>query len=350
MPRFTPSTEGDRILPITYGSNEKPLAVLNNAFNIIYKDEIITRTKGYETLEFDIPLFDSKRNDILIDRLLDFGGRMFRIKLIEDERNTSNLTHVTCYALWYDLMGTGDWSATYTTATTPTKVLNDLVLSANDNWTYDTTIGQPIFQGMTFKPNSRLYNLRYAAKLWKLVPIINTQTKRIELYDPTKPIIFGDPFHVKKNIRSMSRTTDSRNLTTRYAIYGKDDITMASANGGKEYRENYTWMDSVRMPRRIWQQTKSDDRFTIPANMVQAADDFLAIYSKPLITYEVDVIVLSELPELLYAMLVVDEEFGIQDILTVVSREINYSTPSKSKITFSDPRADFMDLLNEDEL
>ena len=338
----------NRIIPIVMDVTGKPNAALGDATNLVYSDQVVTRTKGYETLEFDIPLFSSKRFAILPERILQFDNRFFRIKLIEDSHNSNNLTHVTCYALWYDLMNGADFSKQYTSTIGLAGVLNDLV--AGTEWRVARTPNVGAKNGATFPPNSRLWALRLACKIFGVSPTFDTKYKTIEIVLTNNTVKYPGVFHADKNISSLKRTIDSRNLCTRYTVIGKDDATMAPANGGLPYRENYSWFDSQQLPRRIIPITQSDDRFVIPGSMVETADEYLSLWSSPVISYEVDAVVLDGLPELYQKRLVIDPEMGVNDWLSCSERVINYSDYTKSKVTFSDPRADLVDLLNEEEI
>jgi phage minor structural protein len=50
----------------------------------------------------------------------------------------------------------------------------------------------------------------------------------------------GALFSYRKNLKSIQRVVDTRELVTRLYAYGKDGMTFASINGGKEYVEDYT--------------------------------------------------------------------------------------------------------------
>ena len=52
----------------------------------------------------------------------------------------------------------------------------------------------------------------------------------------------GALFSYRKNLKSIQRVVDTRELVTRLYAYGKDGMTFASINGGKEYVEDYTFL------------------------------------------------------------------------------------------------------------
>lgn len=89
--------------PILLTHDGKYEAILQNAYNIIVEDEILTTSGGYETLTFLISNSDKKRHLLGNERILEVQGRRYVIRVIEDLKNNSNICTVTCDAAWYDL-------------------------------------------------------------------------------------------------------------------------------------------------------------------------------------------------------------------------------------------------------
>ena len=89
--------------PILLTPDGRYQAILQNAYNIIVEDEILTTSSGYETLTFLMSNKDKKRQLLGNERMVEVQGRRYVIRVIEDLKNNSNVCTVTCDALWYDL-------------------------------------------------------------------------------------------------------------------------------------------------------------------------------------------------------------------------------------------------------
>lgn len=91
------------------------------------------------------------------------------------------------------------------------------------------------------------------------------------------------------NLKRVSFSGISKDLVTRLYCYGKDGMTFADINGGKEYVENHDYTDKVISA--VWK----DDRYTVPENMLTDARKKLETMSRPSRSYECDVIDLAAL-------------------------------------------------------
>ena len=78
----------------------------------------------------------------------------------------------------------------------------------------------------------------------------------------------GALFSYRKNLKSIQRVVDTRELVTRLYAYGKDGMTFASINGGKEYVEDYTFSSEVKV------STLDCSSFTNPYQMLEYATHF----------------------------------------------------------------------------
>jgi len=88
---------------IVLTADEKPEDIIDKAYDVIVKTEVLSRTNGYETLEFKIPFNYSKRDLLFNERKLEVDERRYIIKLIDDSKSKENITTITCDATWYEL-------------------------------------------------------------------------------------------------------------------------------------------------------------------------------------------------------------------------------------------------------
>jgi phage minor structural protein len=89
----------------------------------------------------------------------------------------------------------------------------------------------------------------------------------------------GALFAYRKNLNSIKRVVDTRSLVTRLYAYGKDGMTFSLINGGKEYVEDYTYSNEVRV------STLDCSNFTNPYQVLEFAKMRLAEYAKPRVSY-----------------------------------------------------------------
>ena len=345
--QMTPPTDAALMI---FKANGFADIVASKANNVIFRDQEITRTKGYETIEFDIAISDSSYASILPERLVKFGARWFRIKLIEESRYQANSVHVTCYAKWYDMGECPEVTLNYG-STTLGEVLSYISSASNVTIIPGSGVAAKAIGGLTVKANSPLYLLRYLCKVFGLVLVFGYDDKGnvicIPQYLTMQRLNF--PLAAGKHISGIKRTVDSRSLCTRYTLIGENGVTAAAANGGLAYLEKYDWFDAQGLPRRVIPITKEDTRYTLADNMLESMSSYLDTYSSPIVTYAVNALIYSTIPEIYQYQLILDEDLNLTEWRKVSSREINYSSISKSSIVFDDPRQTIIDSLNSDE-
>lgn len=120
----------------------------------------------------------------------------------------------------------------------------------------------------------------------------------------------GAVFAYRKNMKSIQRVVDTRSLVTRLYAYGADGMTFASINNGKEYVENTEYLSEIRV------STLDCSSFTNPYQMLEYTEMRLADYSKPSISYVIQVMDLPVLTGWEH------ESFGIGDVVTVDDKDL----------------------------
>lgn len=339
-----------------YDENFELASIARRAFNVTFKDEFVTRTKGMETLTFEIANSERSYLDIQAERLVEFGGRWFRIKLLEDTYYSRRVTRVTCYAVWNEMSEGAEIVLNFTN-TTLSVVLDVMSQGTNITFKIPSNLQNKVVKGLTSKRNSVLYQYRYILKQYGLETLFGYEVTEDGIQIIAIPQMPAEtkiewPLVVGKTLSDIRRIVDSRDLCTRYTLIGQDSelqpVTVASINDGKEYLEDFSWFDAVGQPRRIISATKEDNRFTIKESMLTAMEAHLAIYSKPFVTYEVSAVLYADkgIPDLLHSQLILDENFLITEWRRISSRNIVYSELHRSAIVFEDPRQDLVDVLN----
>jgi hypothetical protein len=129
----------------------------------------------------------------------------------------------------------------------------------------------------------------------------------------------GALFCYKKNMKSIKRVIDTQSLITRLYAYGKDGMTFASINDGKEYVEDTTYTNEIRV------STLDCSNFTNPYQMLEYAKMRLADYASPRISYVLNAMDLSVLTGYEH------EAWKLGDIVTVKDDELNLSIKDQNR-------------------
>lgn len=333
-----------KIVVLTFDSN-KVECIIDKAYDIVVKTEMLTRTNGYETLEFKIP-FDYPKRDLLFnEKKLEIDGRRYVIKVIDDSKSRENITTVTCDATWYDLadgsLSNHQAKGKFSARTAIEEQLKDT------GWTCGVCEIETAEQFTLNEENTRLYNLRYIHNLYGGDMWFDTKNRTVNLYtemgEKTNNI-----FKYNRNMSEIKRTIDTRNLITRVVFLGKDGIDFSDVNGGIPYVENYGYYDQMGLERVVKTCKKQDERFTNKAYMKWYAEQWLLQYAFPTVTYQITPSVLREPVQLGDYVYVIDEQLGLEKWLRICAMEENKSEPWKSKYTLENVYGDISDVLNND--
>lgn len=144
----------------------------------------------------------------------------------------------------------------------------------------------------------------------------------------------GLGFRYRRNVNRIRRRTRAPECTVLYP-YGADELTIAGVNGGVPYVEDFSYYTgqgltigearTLHTKRRVW----SDTAFTVDTDLLTAAEARLAKLAQPAVTYELDVVDLTELialddrPRIGDRVRVQDTDLGV-DVLTTVTRTVTY--------------------------
>ncbi len=146
----------------------------------------------------------------------------------------------------------------------------------------------------------------------------------------------GALFTYRKNMKSIQRVVDTRELITKLYVYGKDGLTFSSINGGKDYVENYNFTEEVRI------STLDCSSFTNPYQMLEYAEEKIEEYANPRVSYVVSAMDLSVLTgyeheswNLGDIVIVEDKELGIFIKTRVIRREYNVREPWNTVLELS---------------
>ena len=325
--------------------DEKVEDIIDKAYDIVVKAEMLTRTNGYETLEFKIPFNYSKRELLFNEKRIEVDGRRYIIKLIDDSKASQNITTINCDATWYDLAD-GELLNHKSTAKFTARAAIEEQLRGT-GWTCGVCEIETTHQFTLNENNTRLYNLRYIHNLFGGDMWFDTKNKTVNLYS-----VMGrkteNIFKYNRNLSDIKRTIDTRNLITRLTMTGKDGMDISEVNGGIPYVENYGYYDQLGMPRVLKNYEKEDNRFTNKAYMKWYMEQWLEQYSFPAVTYQITPSIVNKSVQLGDYIYVIDSQLGLEKWLRILALEENKGEPWKSKYTLENVYSDISDILNEE--
>ena len=297
--------------PVVLDGNGAWEAVLENAFDIMVTSEV----NGADTLEFKLPFRDSKRPHLDNEKQVQIVNDVYRIRTLTDDKGADGkvVTSVYAEAAFYDLAFSVEKATVNFNADTAEAPMA-YALEGTD-WSVGNVTVRTKRTWQSTEKNA-LSILRQVQNIHGGDLIFDCANHLVHL------LAFGGTdsgvlFAYRKNMKSIQRVVDTRSLVTRLYAYGKDGMTFASINGGKEYVESYAYTDEVRT------STLDCSSFTNPYQMLEFAEMRLADYAKPRISYVLSAMDLSVLTGYEH------ETWDLGDIVTVDDRDLNLSVKTR---------------------
>lgn len=316
--------------PVVLDSNGAWEAVLENAYDIIVTSEI----NGEDTLSFKIPYRDGKRGYIDSEKKIQIVDDVYKVRTVTDTRDTdgSAVTEVYAEAEFYDLtFSVRKEERTFEAEYPETAMAYAL---EGTEWSVGTVTVRTQRTWTSTEKNA-LSILRNIADLHGGDLVFDCPNRLVHLLTVNGKDS-GALFAYKKNMKSIQRVVDTRELVTRLYAVGAEGMTFADINGGRPYVEDFTYTDEVRI------STLDCSSFTNPYQMKEYTEMRLADYAKPTISYVLNAMDLSVLTgyeheawELGDYVRVEDKELGLSVTTRIVRREYNLQEPWNTVLELS---------------
>lgn len=297
--------------PVLLDENNAWEAVLENAFDIIVTSEV----NGADTLEFKLPFQDSKRSYLDNEKQVQIVNDVYRIRTVTDDKTADGRVVTTVYAeaAFYDLAFSEVKETVSFNADTAEAPMAH-ALSGTD-WAVGT-VNVTSKRTWECSEKNALAILRQTQVIHGGDLIFDCANRLVHL------LTFsgndnGVLFCYRKNMKSIQRVVDTRSLVTRLYAYGKDGMTFASINGGKEYVQDTTYTSEIRV------STLDCSNFTNPYQMLEYTENKLAEYAYPRISYVLSAMDLSVLTGYEH------ESWALGDIVTVDDKDLNLSVKTR---------------------
>lgn len=297
--------------PVVLDKNGAWEAVLENAFDIVVTSEV----NGADTMEFYLPFHDPKRASLDNEKQVQIVNDVYRIRTLTDTKDTDGriVTQVYAEAAFYDLSFSEEKAETDFNADTAEAPMRYAL--SGTGWAVGiVTVSTK--RTWTCSEKNALSILRATQNIHGGDLIFDCANRLVHL------LTFGGKdsgalFAYRKNLKSIQRVVDTRSLVTRLYAYGKDGMTFASINNGREYVEDFSYTSEVRI------STLDCSNFTNPYQMLEFAEMRLAQYAKPRISYVLSAMDLSALTGYEH------EAWDLGDIVTVDDKDLNLSVKTR---------------------
>lgn len=285
-------------MKLYYGNSVYPLMNVANW-------SITSSLGGNRSMQFDIAPQSNLYKYIEEEGRIEYDETYYSIKSINERRTTATITaeidldelkekmfksfnHKTISlseALDYALDGTG-WAC-----------VGAGLVSAKRSFDLTDVTPLDIINNCT---NKTMYNVSFD---------VDNINKILNVSVPST--VAGNVYFTEQlNLKELTFKGSSNNLITRLYAYGKDGLSFASQNGGKEYIDNNKYC------KKIISQVWRDERYTNPISLLADAKAKLAEMAVPERSYECSIIDLARLSKGEYK----DFYIRLNSIVTLIDR------------------------------
>lgn len=287
------------------------LAYLNKAYEVA----VFEGLQETHTVSFKYPMKDEKAELIKENRIVSVEGQAYRITLVKRDYSGSRIMTVKANRIFYD-----------------DALHHHLPTIGNDTDVTKSTIGVDPYDVIKLAIADTKFELIPDSELKEMgmtrigadgVKINFYPTDKINTYDVIQNVIEaygrgeiyydnyrfavverigkdnGVRMSIKKNMTSLSVERNTQELTTRLYMYGKDDLTISSVNGGKPYIDSKEGIEKYGIREAYRDYSDYDDPEKLKAfgewDLKGEGNDFRL--DRPQLTITGDVVDLSKLAE-----------------------------------------------------
>ena len=328
--------------PVILDQNRRRLAVLENADDIILEQEV----NGIDQLTFTLPWKDKKRKYIQNENLVQLVDQLYIIRRVSIKRSGLSPAEIEVYAeaLWYDLQFAEPVTKSRWEESTPAEIMADLLAGTGwfvGNVTITRRRTLEVEEGIT----NRLEALAELSSLFGGELKFNSSNMTVDFTEPVGRKS-GAAIVYSKNLEEIEAIYDTEELVTRLYLYGKDNMSIADANDGVPYLEDFSYTNKVRV------RVIKDERFTNPYHLKEKGQDALKVLARPRASYIMKASDLSSLSGLSHEefflgdeVLVFDEELGINVTTRIMSWKYNVKEPWNAELQLETKQPSLTELL-----
>lgn len=168
--------------------------------------------------------------------------------------------------------------------------------------------------------------------------LYNTEQKTVTLVFPALNTATVTFLTEDLNLRQLDVAGDSSKFCTRIRAEGKDGMTFADINNGKDYVENYSYSSKI-----IYGEKIVDNRFTDKQSLLEYAQSKLDAMAVPSLSYECDVVDVASYDgeysflelKMHKAVWLLDKKRNMRIQHRVVAYERHPANPENNKVTLA---------------
>lgn len=299
---------------------------LMHAYNI-QESEVLA---GETSLSFSIRKADAPEA-LSLESMLVLGDKHYLVRNITERKNSGGyILDVYAVPSWYDLARFKIEAKTFKDASAIEVFRYAL---KGTGWKVTSNVSPR--RSFDVVENNALELIQTVRELYGGFLLFNTAKKTMSHLSSISRDQ-GLFFTFDKNLLSVEKEVDSSNIATKLYVYGKDNLTFASINGGKNYLEDYSYFDKVIA------KTLSLESFTSQAELLNYARMRLGTLSKPKVSYRLTVADLSRITGYTHEAIalgdtvrVYDKEMDLDLKTQVVRIEKDFSKPENTKVELS---------------
>lgn len=177
------------------------------------------------------------------------------------------------------------------------------------------------------------------AETWDgVTALYNTEQKTVTLVFPALNTATVTFLTEDLNLRQLDIAGDSSKFCTRIRAEGKDGMTFASINDGKDYVENYSYSNKI-----VYGEKIVDNRFTDAQSLLEYAQSKLDAMAVPSLSYECDVVDVASYDgeysflelKMHKAVWLLDKKRNMRIQHRVVAYERHPANPENNKVTLA---------------
>lgn len=297
-------------------------------------DAVVGReVNGKQTLEFTLPVNHPKAGLLRSERVVELSGEEYRVRRVTTSRSGKTpVFAVYCEARFYDLAYAGEVPAKDYLLTPPGPVIADAL--AGTGWSVGA-VTVATRRTYSVEATTPLALLRTVAQQHGGDLLFDNAARTVSLVVASGRDV-GVSFFYGHGLTESKRIADTTSLVTRIYARNEDGVTVAAANGGVPYLEDFTWTKEVR------EATYNFAAGTSPFTMLEMTRAVLASRCKPAMSYEFTVADLSfrtgqavDRFDVGDTVTVVDDDLGVREAQRIVAVEHDVVRPWASKITLS---------------
>lgn len=312
-----------------YDTEHQFLSYITDNIRNVYTTQVLET--GIKTLCFQIPCTEEFLTLVKEEYYIETADYEYIVKELVLEDN--NFFKVYCGPNIEELSGT-TFRVFDCFEKNPEQAYN-YCISPTPVWTIEYNSTNKTMMTLQTAQISCLEGLRQVASMNGHELWFDTKNKIIKVYDRMGRVNSNVYYSNELKLRKLSKQSSTYDYATVLYPIGKNGLTIASINNGRDFLEDYTYSN-----KRIEKYWFNDD-IDVPERLMGAAQDYLASIAQPDAAYKIDLCELDSSTMLGDTITIVDRLKNIKQKKRVI-KIIDYPyEPEKSSVEVANRQVDF---------